>query len=221
MIADYTGNLLKNVHENIPPPEPGESWLVRGDYEYWHYGCDGFNDKGWGCGYRTLQTICSWIIKNRNLDQHVPSIRSIQEVLVTLEDKESPFIGSREWIGSIEVCLVLNHLYEVLSKIIHIPSGKRLSEHVGAIKRHFQEFASPVMMGGDRDCSSKCIIGIHEGLRNTYMLVVDPHFIGKAKSIEQLENYHWVKWQNIKNFVDSSFYNLCLPQVKCMTMNAE
>ena len=32
------------------------------EYEYWHYYCDGFDDRGWGCGYRTLQTIVSWII---------------------------------------------------------------------------------------------------------------------------------------------------------------
>lgn len=33
------------------------------EYEYWHYLCDGFDDRGWGCGYRTLQTISSWIIE--------------------------------------------------------------------------------------------------------------------------------------------------------------
>ena len=32
------------------------------DYEYWHYCCDKVDDRGWGCGYRTLQTISSWII---------------------------------------------------------------------------------------------------------------------------------------------------------------
>ena len=31
-------------------------------YDYWHYVCDHFDDRGWGCGYRTLQTIASWII---------------------------------------------------------------------------------------------------------------------------------------------------------------
>ena len=31
-------------------------------YDYWHYCCDTFDDRGWGCGYRTLQTIASWII---------------------------------------------------------------------------------------------------------------------------------------------------------------
>ncbi|KAG7199557.1 hypothetical protein KM043_014168 [Ampulex compressa] len=215
MVIDYTTNLLKNIHEGVPVPDAGETRLVQGDYEYWHYGCDGFNDKGWGCGYRTLQTICSWIISNKNLQKSVPSIRSIQETLVSLEDKERSFIGSKEWIGSIEVCLVLDQLYDVLSKIIHIPSGKALTKHLDVIKAHFVEFGSPIMMGGDRDCSSKCVVGIHHNPKDTYLLIVDPHFVGMAKSAQQLENYHWVKWQNMKDFVDSSFYNLCLPQIKC------
>ena len=62
----------KNVHlsslEKGPPVEGGET--IRDifgvgkdiDYEYWHYCCDDLNDRGWGCGYRTLQTISSWII---------------------------------------------------------------------------------------------------------------------------------------------------------------
>lgn len=57
--------LLKNVHLNLPKPNDGEITLyetVQGNYEYWHYGCDGVDDRGWGCGYRTLQTIASWII---------------------------------------------------------------------------------------------------------------------------------------------------------------
>ncbi|OAD62941.1 Ufm1-specific protease 1, partial [Eufriesea mexicana] len=219
MTVDYSSDLLRNVHRDIPVPEVGQSFLVRGDYEYWHYGCDGFNDKGWGCGYRTLQTICSWVIRNRNLGQPVPHIRRIQEVLVTLDDKEQSFIGSREWIGSFEVCLVLNHLYEVLSKIIHVPSGTALRDQVPIIKAHFEEFGSPIMMGGDRDCSSKCVLGIHEGTTNTYLLIVDPHFVGRARGTEQLENYHWVKWQNLNNFVGSSFYNLCMPQIKFISGN--
>ena len=62
----------KNVHISILEKGPN---LKSGDeieeifgvekeieYEYWHYLCDGFDDRGWGCGYRTLQTIASWII---------------------------------------------------------------------------------------------------------------------------------------------------------------
>lgn len=38
----------------------------------------------------------------------VPSIPVIQQVLVHLEDKPSSFIGSHEWIGSLEVCIIDN-----------------------------------------------------------------------------------------------------------------
>ena len=72
-IADtYLKNLFCNVH--LPSLEIGPI-LKEGDtieeivgvnkeieYEYWHYNCDRFDDRGWGCGYRTLQTIASWII---------------------------------------------------------------------------------------------------------------------------------------------------------------
>ena len=64
MNLHLTGSLLSNVHLDIPFPS-GEivtSEVVRGDYEYWHYGCDKVDDRGWGCGYRTLQTIASWIL---------------------------------------------------------------------------------------------------------------------------------------------------------------
>lgn len=63
-MADPSANRTQmlDVH-TIPFPENKlESKItVQGTYEYWHYGCDGLDDRGWGCGYRTLQTICSWI----------------------------------------------------------------------------------------------------------------------------------------------------------------
>ena len=34
--------------------------------------------RGWGCGYRTLQTMISWVQHNRKLNKPVPSIRNIQ-----------------------------------------------------------------------------------------------------------------------------------------------
>lgn len=97
---------------------------------------------------------------------------------------------------------------------MHVPNGRALRDQVSVIKGHFEEFGSPIMMGGDRDCSSKCVVGIHEGANNTYLLIVDPHFVGRATGTEQLENYRWVKWQRLDDFIGSSFYNLCLPQIK-------
>jgi hypothetical protein len=34
--------------------------LVSGLYAYYHYMQDLINDQGWGCAYRSLQTIVSW-----------------------------------------------------------------------------------------------------------------------------------------------------------------
>jgi len=77
--------------------------------------------QGWGCGYRSLQTLCSWACNtcsqskptDSNIKPSVPSLKKIQSVLVELNDKPSSFIGSKDWIGSYEVFLVLDHLYGV------------------------------------------------------------------------------------------------------------
>ncbi|XP_012258775.2 ufm1-specific protease 1 isoform X2 [Athalia rosae] len=216
--AITTKTLIQNVHLGLPKPENGDTFLVKGDYEYWHYSCDGVIDEGWGCGYRTLQTICSWIRNNLEITQPVPSLKEIQEILVSLEDKETSFIGSQEWIGSFEVCLVIDQRYDVQSKIIHVPYGRDLKKHSDVIKNHFVNFGSPLMMGGDKDCSSKGIMGIHYDTKGTYLLVVDPHFAGQVHNVQQLANSHWIKWQNLTDFVDSSFYNICLPQIICKSL---
>ena len=43
----------------------------------------------------------------------VPSILKIQEALVKMGDKPGKFAGSRQWIGSYEVCLCLDFFYNV------------------------------------------------------------------------------------------------------------
>ncbi len=88
---------------------------VRGSLLFYHYQCDGQDDRGWGCGYRTLQTLCSWIInvKEEYSTSIVPSLTKIQEILVNLEDKPSSFIKSNQWIGTCEATMVLSQLYDV------------------------------------------------------------------------------------------------------------
>ena len=71
-LLTMSANLTKmdRVHEAAPLPSESTGSarveLVSGDYEFWHYGCDNQDDRGWGCGYRTLQTICSWIGSGKN-----------------------------------------------------------------------------------------------------------------------------------------------------------
>ncbi|XP_064095124.1 ufm1-specific protease 1-like isoform X2 [Macrobrachium nipponense] len=223
---DYTTRLLSNVHEGLPlPDDVTDVQLVAGQYLYYHYGCDGFDDRGWGCGYRTLMTLCSWVRdqKMRSVtetsDLHpVPSNRCIQETLVKIGDKESYFIGSRQWIGSVEVGYIIDSLYDVSCKIIHVNSGAELKNHVKTLSDHFKNFGAPVMMGGETDVSSKGIMGVAEGLTETYLLVVDPHFWGEGKNNSQLQGAGWIKWQTLSDFHMTTFYNLCLPQLPAVSI---
>lgn len=54
---------LVNTHEALPPLPVKQDTIVaivRGKYTYHHYMQDNFNDDGWGCAYRSMQTIFSW-----------------------------------------------------------------------------------------------------------------------------------------------------------------
>ena len=70
--------------------------------------------QGWGCAYRSLQTLWSWFLLQGYTDKPVANHRQIQEALVKVGDKEAAFVGSKEWIGSFEVSTVLNQLMGVV-----------------------------------------------------------------------------------------------------------
>jgi Ufm1-specific protease 2 len=53
----------------------GEVSLVSGNYLYYHYMQDRFNDNGWGCAYRSLQTLCSWFLVQSYTSKTVPTHR--------------------------------------------------------------------------------------------------------------------------------------------------
>jgi len=207
--------LVRNPHLCLSV-EPGEITTVAGDYDYWHYICDGTDDRGWGCGYRTLQTIISWCIHNSTSSASVPSIREIQEVLVKMEDKPKRFVGSREWIGSVEIGLVIDFVCDIPVKIVHVTSGAELPRIFPALQQHFTTRKCPVMMGGDQDCSSKGIFGTREDGNKKFLLVVDPHYVSRGKETkgDKLIQEGWIKWVELSDFMDSSFYNLALPQTK-------
>jgi len=151
------------IHERFlkENPEPGLICAVKGAYRYHHYVCDGLDDRGWGCGYRTLQTLASWIANRNNNDVNdrlVPSIPDIQKTILKLDDaKSKQFVGSKEWIGCYETFLVLDDLFGVPCKLIHCQSGAEIRDHAEAIIRHFRDHGAPIPVGGDQDCSSKVV----------------------------------------------------------------
>ncbi|KTG00227.1 hypothetical protein cypCar_00025901 [Cyprinus carpio] len=119
--AAYKDGYLRNPHIHLNPPNIEDAkYLVQGVYSYHHYMQDRVDDDGWGCAYRSLQTICSWFQQQGYVETAVPTHTQIQQALVDVGDKEPRFVGSRQWIGSIEVQAVLNQLLGVTSKIMFV-----------------------------------------------------------------------------------------------------
>lgn len=56
-------------------------YLVQGIYSYHHYMQDRVDDNGWGCAYRSLQTICSWFQQQGYVQRPVPTHKEIQQVV--------------------------------------------------------------------------------------------------------------------------------------------
>ncbi|EOD05393.1 hypothetical protein EMIHUDRAFT_247035 [Emiliania huxleyi CCMP1516] len=63
--------------------------LLPGEYEYYHYlqptgtgRTDKYDDNGWGCAYRSLQSIISWFRLQRYTSHPNPSHYQIQKTLV-------------------------------------------------------------------------------------------------------------------------------------------
>lgn len=199
---------------------------IKGKCFYFYYCCDGYNDIGFGCGYRTTQTICSWIknqniLTNQKFDTSLPintepSILEIQKILVDCGDKPSNFIGSKEWIGCFEASIIIDHLYNEPCKIVHCNAGN-LEKQFPEIESHFKNFSSPVMMGGNLDNASKAIIGVSCDYNNSKynFLIADPHCTNKIDELNFI-NQDWITWRSIDSFEERSFYNFCLPLRKAL-----
>ncbi|XP_074839147.1 ufm1-specific protease 1 isoform X2 [Carettochelys insculpta] len=211
-------SLFPDIHWGLPfPASPTRAALVSGSYLYYHYGCDGVDDRGWGCGYRTLQTLCSWLTAagvGPDPLQPVPGLRDFQRALVEMGDKPPTFTGSRDWIGTVEATLCIDHFFGVPCKLVHCPRGEGLGGQVEALYAHFQGGGGPIMVGGDADSASKGLLGVCSSRHGHHLLVLDPHYYGGAGSLERegAQAGGWVRWQALASFDPTSFYNLCLPQ---------
>ncbi|XWS51339.1 hypothetical protein CRYUN_Cryun12cG0168700 [Craigia yunnanensis] len=212
-------SLLKDVHIGIPSSgvSGGTVSLVQGSYEYYHYLHDGFDDSGWGCAYRSLQTIISWFRLQHYSSIDVPSHREIQESLVDIDDKDPSFIGSREWIGAIELSFVLDKLLGVSCKVIKVRSGSELPEKCRELALHFENQGTPIMIVCAVTCYTLLGVDYNEATGDSAFLILDPHYTG-TDDLKKIINGGWCGWKKSVDskgksfFLHDKFYNLLLPQ---------
>ncbi|XP_040829635.1 inactive Ufm1-specific protease 1 [Ochotona curzoniae] len=202
---------LRDVHLGLAPPRGDRASLavLSGHYLYYHYGCDGLDDRGWGCGYRTLQTLCSW---PEGQAARVPGLLAVQAALEDMGDKPRGFRGSRDWIGCVEASLCLEHFGGPRARLCHVPRGAGLAGQLETLHSHFTGGGGPVMVGGDADAQSKALLGVCLGPGSAaHVLVLDPHCWGAPKNPSELQDAGWVSWREVGTAFDPrSFYNLCL-----------
>jgi hypothetical protein len=207
-----TGPYLLNPHEGLPQlSTTGETAMVVGWYAYHHYMQDRFDDNGWGCAYRSLQTLCSWFRFQGYTDGSVPAHREIQEALVAAGDKEASLVGSKQWIGSFEVSICLNHFCGVTSKILNVTSGREMGGIGRQLLKHFQEEGTPVMIGGG--LLAHTILGVHysQTTGDIQFLILDPHYTA-GEDLKTILNKGWCSWKKVEFWDQQAYYNLCMPQ---------
>jgi len=203
---------LRDVHRNLGPSGVGgRVHLVDGSYEYYHYLQDKFDDRGWGCAYRSMQTICSWIRIQGYTQLNVPTHREIQRMLVDMKDKPASFVGSREWIGAIEIQMCLDKLYGLSCKILRVSSGAELAYKGAELARHFDTQGTPVMIGGGVLAYTLLGVDFNEDTGAIKFLILDPHYTG-VDVVKAITKDKWCGWKDASLFRKDSFYNLCMPQ---------
>lgn len=214
------GSLLpKDVHMGISSSgvSGGGVSLIQGSYEYFHYLQDGFDDSGWGCAYRSLQTIISWFKLQHYTSIDVPSHREIQQALVEIGDKDRSFVGSREWIGAIELSFVLDKLLGVSCKVINVGSGDEIPEKCRELALHFETQGTPIMIGGGVLAYTLLGVDYNETSGDCAFLILDPHYTGNDE-LKKIVNGGWCGWKKAVDskgkhfFLQNKFYNLLLPQ---------
>lgn len=212
IFKDGKSKLLINPHVTVKGQVlGGRQYLVQGRYTYHHYMQDSFDDNGWGCAYRSLQTVISWFRLQGYTDTPIPTHREIQTYLVDIGDKPSSFIGSRQWIGSMEVSMCLNHFCGVDSKILHVNSGAELAQRASELAFHFEVQGTPIMIGGG--VLAHTILGVDYNTEtgDVKFLILDPHYTG-ADDLSTVLAKGWCGWKGANFWDKNSYYNLCMPQ---------
>ncbi|EZA55337.1 hypothetical protein DMN91_004969 [Ooceraea biroi] len=204
--------ILVNPHQAIlHKGVAGKVSVAYGLYTYHHYMQDNVDDNGWGCAYRSLQTIVSWYRLQGYTEVPIPSHREVQQCLYDIGDKPSSFVGSRQWIGSTEVSFVLQSTLNIDTKVLCASSGDEMSALFPQLANHFDTQGTPIMIGGGVLAHTILGVSYDEQSGEGKFLILDPHYAG-AEHLPTVVNKGWCGWKTKDFWKKDAFYNMCLPQ---------
>ncbi|GAU98369.1 hypothetical protein RvY_09524 [Ramazzottius varieornatus] len=183
---------------------------VLGSYTYHHYKQDRFDDDGWGCAYRSLQTLFSWFKLQGFTKAPVPHHEQIQRLLVEIKDREKSLIGSKQWIGAMEISRTLEQLLGIQCRIVYVQAGRDLGTAFAALKSHFETEGTPVMIGGGVYAHTIGGVAVNRTTGEVKALVVDPHYVGED-NVDLVFKKNGVAWRTPEFWDQNAFFNLCCP----------
>mmetsp|Transcript_12396 Transcript_12396/g.20557 ORF Transcript_12396/g.20557 Transcript_12396/m.20557 type:complete len:183 (-) Transcript_12396:99-647(-) len=167
------------------------------------------------CVYLLWQPILSSSYTNLP----VPSHRTIQQDLVACSSSSSQssssssIVGSKQWIGAVELQMVLQHRYCIESRILHVPSGADVSSKARDIYKHFKSEGTPVMIGGGHLAYGLLGIDWNVTEKKSKYLILDPHYTGSDDNVSKILKNGWCGWKDASDvFKADNFYNFLLPQ---------
>eukprot|EP01132_Coremiostelium_polycephalum_P003161 gene3161-3959_t len=206
---------IKDVHLNLnlESKTSGGVYLVQGSYDYYHYMQDNIDDNGWGCAYRSMQTLCSWLKYQGYTNKQIPTHLDIQKILVDIQDKEPSFLKSKKWIGAFEITLCLDNLYGLECKILNVNSGADVIYKSRELARHFEVNGSPIMIGGGVLAYTLLGVDFNESTGDARYLILDPHYTGAFDNLKLIKEKGWCGWKGPELFRKDAFYNFCMPQL--------
>lgn len=193
-----------------------KSAFTRGTYEYCHYMQDRFDDDGWGCAYRSLQTCVSWFGLQSYCAKPVPSIPDIQHRLKRVDEAHAELVvGSKQWIGTVEGMYVLQDYLGIDCRQIFCHDVDDMASNAPLLLEHLQIQGTPVMMGVGQKAFTLVGLCQDSSTGEVAFLIVDPHYTG-ADDITAIVQKGWVGWKNLAFFrkeAGRGFINVCLPLV--------
>ncbi|TKR82717.1 hypothetical protein L596_016400 [Steinernema carpocapsae] len=133
-----------------------------------------------------------------------------QTCLFDLGDKDSKFVGSRQWIGSFELSLCLDKLLDVQSRIVSVNSGADMAETARQLMHHFENNGAPVMIGGGMLAHTILGVDYNTSSGSCNFLILDPHYTGE-ENLKTILSKGWCGWKPLSFWDKNSFYNLLLP----------